>query len=40
MISKIAFIGTHGVGTPTLCYGLAAWLKAQGLEPGDRVAAY
>ena len=29
MISKIAFIGTHGVGKTTLCYGLAAWLKAR-----------
>jgi nicotinamide riboside kinase len=26
---KIAFIGTHGVGKTTLCYGLAARLKAQ-----------
>jgi nicotinamide riboside kinase len=25
--SKIAFIGTHGVGKTTLCYGLAARLK-------------
>ncbi|MEM6794418.1 MAG: ATP-binding protein [Acidobacteriota bacterium] len=25
---KIAFIGTHGVGKTTLCYGLAARLKA------------
>ena len=24
---KIAFIGTHGVGKTTLCYGLAARLK-------------
>ena len=29
MISKIAFIGTHGVGKTTLCYGLAARLKAR-----------
>jgi nicotinamide riboside kinase len=28
-ISKIAFIGTHGVGKTTLCYGLAARLKAR-----------
>ena len=27
--SKIAFIGTHGVGKTTLCYGLAARLKAR-----------
>jgi thymidylate kinase len=26
---KIAFIGTHGVGKTTLCYGLAARLKAR-----------
>ena len=26
---KIAFIGSHGVGKTTLCYGLAARLKAQ-----------
>ena len=26
---KIAFIGTHGVGKTTLCYGLAAGLKAR-----------
>ncbi|MEL7058504.1 MAG: ATP-binding protein [Acidobacteriota bacterium] len=25
---KVAFIGTHGVGKTTLCYGLAAQLKA------------
>ncbi|MFQ5526238.1 MAG: ATP-binding protein [Thermoanaerobaculia bacterium] len=25
---KVAFIGTHGVGKTTLCYGLAARLKA------------
>ncbi|MEO1370679.1 MAG: hypothetical protein AAFX50_26145, partial [Acidobacteriota bacterium] len=25
---KIAFIGSHGVGKTTLCYGLAARLKA------------
>ena len=25
---KIAFIGTHGIGKTTLCYGLAARLKA------------
>lgn len=29
MISKIAFIGSHGVGKTTLCYGLAARLKAR-----------
>ena len=28
---KIAFIGTHGVGKTTLCYGLAARLKAKDL---------
>jgi len=28
---KIAFIGSHGVGKTTLCYGLAARLKAQDL---------
>ncbi len=28
-ISKTAFIGTHGVGKTTLCYGLAARLKAR-----------
>ena len=27
MTAKIAFIGTHGVGKTTLCYGLAARLK-------------
>jgi len=26
---KLGFIGTHGVGKTTLCYGLAARLKAQ-----------
>ncbi len=26
---KLAFIGTHGVGKTTLCYGLAASLKAR-----------
>lgn len=26
---KVAFIGTHGVGKTTLCYGLAAGLKAR-----------
>ena len=26
---KLAFIGTHGVGKTTLCYGLAARLKAR-----------
>jgi len=26
---KIAFIGSHGVGKTTLCYGLAARLKAR-----------
>ena len=25
--AKIAFIGTHGVGKTTLCYGLASRLK-------------
>ena len=25
---KLAFIGSHGVGKTTLCYGLAARLKA------------
>ncbi len=29
---KIAFIGTHGVGKTTLCYGLAALLKARDLS--------
>jgi nicotinamide riboside kinase len=29
MISKVAFIGSHGVGKTTLCYGLAARLKAR-----------
>ena len=29
---KIAFIGTHGVGKTTLCYGLAARLKARDLS--------
>lgn len=28
---KIAFIGTHGVGKTTLCFGLAARLKARDL---------
>lgn len=28
---KLAFIGTHGVGKTTLCYGLAARLKARDL---------
>ncbi len=28
LLRKIAFIGTHGVGKTTLCYGLAARLKA------------
>ena len=28
---KIAFIGSHGVGKTTLCYGLAARLKARDL---------
>ncbi len=27
--AKIAFIGTHGVGKTTLCYGLAAKLKSK-----------
>ena len=26
---KVAFVGTHGVGKTTLCYGLAARLKAR-----------
>lgn len=29
--AKIAFIGTHGVGKTTLCYGLAARLKRRDL---------
>lgn len=29
---KIAFIGSHGVGKTTLCYGLAARLKARDLS--------
>lgn len=29
---KIAFLGTHGVGKTTLCYGLAARLKARDLS--------
>ena len=29
---KIAFIGTHGVGKTTLCYGLASRLKASDLS--------
>lgn len=29
---KIAFIGTHGVGKTTLCYGLAARLKSRDLS--------
>ena len=29
---KIAFIGTHGVGKTTLCYGLAARLKARDMS--------
>src|ERR1700712_2452954 len=28
---KVAFIGSHGVGKTTLCYGLAARLKARDL---------
>ena len=37
---KIAFIGSHGVGKTTLCYGLAARLKAAdvGLEVVGEVA--
>lgn len=37
---KIAFIGSHGVGKTTLCYGLAARLKAadQSLEVVGEVA--
>lgn len=31
-LSKIAFIGTHGVGKTTLCYGLAARLKARDIS--------
>ena len=30
---KVAFIGTHGVGKTTLCYGLAAGLKARDVTP-------
>lgn len=30
--SKIAFVGSHGVGKTTLCYGLAARLKARDLS--------
>ncbi|MCK4306171.1 MAG: ATP-binding protein, partial [Candidatus Eisenbacteria sp.] len=26
-VTKIAFVGTHGVGKTTLCYELAAWMK-------------
>src|SRR4030042_6081925 len=29
---KIAFIGPHGVGKPTLCYDLGAILKKRGLH--------
>ena len=29
---KVAFIGTHGVGKTTLCYGLAARLKKQDIS--------
>ena len=29
---KLAFIGTHGVGKTTLCYGLAARLKARDIS--------
>ena len=29
---KIAFVGSHGVGKTTLCYGLAARLKAKDLS--------
>ena len=29
---KVAFIGTHGVGKTTLCYGLAAGLKARDIH--------
>ncbi|RMH16973.1 MAG: hypothetical protein D6696_17020 [Acidobacteria bacterium] len=37
---KLAFIGSHGVGKTTLCYGLAARLKARdvSLEVVDEVA--
>ena len=37
---KIAFIGTHGVGKTTLCYGLAARLKRRdvGIEVVHEVA--
>jgi nicotinamide riboside kinase len=37
---KIAFIGSHGVGKTTLCYGLAARLKARdvGVEVVHEVA--
>lgn len=37
---KVAFIGSHGVGKTTLCYGLAARLKAadQSLEVVGEVA--
>ena len=37
---KLAFIGTHGVGKTTLCYGLAARLKARDitLDVVDEVA--
>src|SRR3954453_4033371 len=38
--SKIAFIGSHGVGKTTLCYGLAARLKRRdvGVEVVHEVA--
>lgn len=29
---KLAFVGTHGVGKTTLCYGLAARLKAKDIS--------
>lgn len=29
---KVAFIGTHGVGKTTLCYGLAAGLKSRDVD--------
>ena len=29
---KVAFVGTHGVGKTTLCYGLAARLKAKDIS--------
>ena len=29
---KLAFVGSHGVGKTTLCYGLAARLKARDMS--------